>query len=77
MNLYKGEIAGYKYIVNRFEEKSSHGICNGHINKLLITKDNKDVVIYNQDWILKPNTEQEKSIYNIVYNMYKKMVGDQ
>ena len=71
-----GEIEGYKYYVKHFEEKSGYGIRNGRISKLFITKDGHDVVIYDRDWVVRPKTEQEKSIYHIVYNMYKKMVGD-
>lgn len=71
-----GEIEGYKYYVKHFEEKSGYGIHRGHISKLFITKDGHDVVIYDRDWVQKPKTEQEKSIYHIVYNMYKKMVRD-
>lgn len=60
----------YHYFVKHFKAGSRFGIDDGKISKLEIRRGNTTCVHYDREWITRPVTEIETTIYEMLIKLY-------
>lgn len=66
-----GKIDSYYYEVKVYDEPSKFGINKGRVSKLIIYDSDKQTVCqYDRRWVIKPNNDEVKDVFNKIMNLF-------
>lgn len=65
-----GSYEAFRYVVKVFDEPSRFGIDGGRISKLQVTQKGKVVIHFDRGWDVKPTTETEQIVLELLRKEY-------
>ena len=65
-----GIINGCEYWVKSYDEPSYHGSNEGHISKLSVRRDGREIISYDRAWDLEPQTDEDRAILETLMKKY-------